>query len=82
MPTLRNKQKLFKLNYLDSNLGITCCECRESLSLLSWLKYVDTVSTLGLRPDLVLLESASSTACEEDELFVILFPKIQPNNNV
>jgi len=28
----------------------------------SWLKYVDTVSTLGLRPLLVLLESTSSTS--------------------
>lgn len=30
------------------------------LSRLSWLKYVETVSKLGLRPDLVLLLSASN----------------------
>lgn len=30
----------------------------------SWLKYVDTVSTLGLRPLLVLLESTSSTVSQ------------------
>lgn len=32
----------------------------DALCSLSWLRYVDTVSTLGLRPLLVLLESASN----------------------
>lgn len=42
------------------NIQITC-EARNPLSLDSWLRYVETVSTLGLRPLLVLLESASNT---------------------
>ena len=48
------------------------CEARSSLSLDSWLRYVDTVSTLGLRPLLVLLESASNTESLTPLCFIVV----------
>ena len=48
------------------------CEARSSLSLDSWLRYVETVSTLGLRPLLVLLESASNTESQAPLCFTVV----------